>query len=295
MLGWFVFHRYFQINLKRYQLFQFITKRPFWVNLLAAIFLVVGLLFLVLWMLGIITHHGAYERVPTVVGKTAEQAIMALEAKGFEVEIQDSVWVESEPATAVLRQLPAGEEMVKAKRTIYLTINRSQPPMIEMPNLVGLSFRNAALYVSQLGFKMGDTSRKSDIAKDAVLEQLYNGEQIKPGTKIFQGSIISFVLGSGLGTDEIEVPMLVGLTFEEAKNYLNSIGVNAGAILADPDVVDTAKAFIIKQNPELKTALPDGSFQLNKIRPGQSIDIWIGTTKLLQPLADSATVIKEEL
>jgi beta-lactam-binding protein with PASTA domain len=276
-------------------LFQFITKRPFWVNLLAAIFLVVGLLFLMLWMLGFITNHGAYERVPAVVGKTAQDAINALEAKGFNVEIQDSVWMESEPATAVLRQLPVGEEMVKANRTIYLTINRSQPPMIEMPNLVGLSFRNAELYVRQLGFKMGDTTRKPDIAKDAVLEQLYNGQQIKPGTKIFQGSFISFVLGSGIGTDEMEVPMLIGLTFEEAKNYLSSIGVNMGAILADPDVVDTAKAYIFKQSPDLKTQLPDGGFQINKIRPGQSMDLWIGATKVEPPLADSAAVIKEEL
>lgn len=275
-------------------MFQFITKRPFWVNLLAAITLVVGLLFLVLWMLGFITQHGQYERVPAVVGKSVEEAINALEAKGFDVEVQDSVWIETEKATAVLRQLPAGEEMVKAKRTIYLTINRSQPPMVEMPNLVGLSFRNAELYLRQIGFKLGDTTRKPDIAKDAVLEQLYNGQMIKPGTKIFQGSIVSFVLGSGIGTDELEVPMLVGLTFEEAKNYLNSIGVNTGAILADVDVVDTAKAYIIKQSPELRTVLPEGGFQMNKIRPGQSIDLWIGTSKPELPV-DSATIIKEEL
>jgi beta-lactam-binding protein with PASTA domain len=275
-------------------LFRFITKQPFWVNLLAAIALVVALLFLVLWMLGFITNHGDYERVPAVVGKSATEAINALEAKGFDVEIQDSVWVESEPPAAVLRQLPAGEEMVKAKRTIYLTINRSQPPLIEMPNLVGLSFRNAELYVRQLGFKLGDTTRKPDIAKDAVLEQLYNGQQIKPGTKIFQGSIVSFVLGSGIGTDEMEVPMLVGLTYEEARNYLNSIGVNTGAILTDPDVVDTAKAFVLKQSPEMRTALPDGSFQMNKMRPGQSMDLWLGTSKPALP-ADSTAIIKEEL
>ncbi|HSC55161.1 MAG TPA: PASTA domain-containing protein [Phnomibacter sp.] len=260
-------------------MFQFITKRPFWVNLLVAIALLVGLLFSVLWALGYITHHGQYERVPAVVGKTSDDAIRILQEKGFNVEIQDSVWVETETASAVLRQLPAGEEMVKAKRTIYLTINRAFPPMVEMPNLVGLSFRNAELYVRQLGFKLGDTSRKPDIAKDAVLEQLYLDEQIKPGTKIYQGSTISFVLGSGIGSDEMEVPQLVGLTFQEAKNYLQSIGVHTGAILADEDVSDTANAYIIRQNPSLKTVLPDGAIQTNKIRAGQSIDLWIAVNK----------------
>jgi len=274
-------------------LFRFITKQPFWVNLLAAIALVVGSLFLVLWMLGFITRHGQYERVPSVIGKPSAEAIRLLEDKGFTVEIQDSIWLESEPVEAVLKQLPAGEDMVKAKRTIYLTINRSQPPMVDMPNLVGLSFRNAELYIKQMGLRIGDTSRKPDIAKDAVLEQLYNGAPIRPGTKIYQGSVISFVLGSGLGHAELQVPQLVGMRFSEAQAFLSGMGINIGAILADPDVKDTANAFIYKQSPELRSILPDGSSQINKMLPGQSMDVWIGTTPVTPPAADSVTIVEQ--
>ena len=274
-------------------MFRFITKQPFWVNLLAAIALVVGLLFLVLWMLGFITRHGQYERVPSVIGKPSAEAIRQLEDKGFTVEIQDSIWLESEPVGAVLKQLPAGEDMVKAKRTIYLTINRSQPPMVDMPNLVGLSFRNAELYIKQMGLRLGDTTRQPDIAKDAVLQQLYNGQPIRPGTKIYQGSTVSFVLGSGLGDEELEVPMLIGLTFGQAKNLLAGMGINIGAILADDDVKDTSSAYIFKQSPEVKTALPDGGYQFNKIRPGQSLDVWLGTKAVAPPVADSV-ILEEE-
>ncbi len=268
-------------------MFRFITRQPFIVNLLAAIVLVLGLLFLTLWMLGFITRHGQYEKVPMVIGKSVDEAVKMLEDKGFTVEVQDSVWEETEPKLSVLKQQPGGDEMVKSKRTIYLTVNRAQPPVIEMPNLVGLSFRNAELYLKQLGLKLGDTLRKPDIAKDAVLEQLYNGAPIKPGTKIYQGSFLSFVLGSGLGEDAMEVPMLLGLTFNEAKAQLEGMGLNAGALIVDADVSDTGTAYIYKQAPDVRQQAADGSYQRNKIRPGQSIDLWLGTTKIEAPKPDS--------
>jgi beta-lactam-binding protein with PASTA domain len=189
--------------------------------------------------------------------------------------------------------MPFGDEMVKARRTIYLTVNRSQPPLIEMPNLVGLSFRNAELYLRQMGLKLGDTLRKPDIAKDAVLEQLYNGVAIRPGTKIFQGSTIGFVLGSGIGLDEIEVPMLIGLTFGEVQTMLSGMGLQSGALIIDTDVKDTAQAFIYKQSPSVREQLPDGTIQKNRIRPGQSIDLWLGTTKVV-PVIDSIPAPAEQ-
>ncbi|HET8686138.1 MAG TPA: PASTA domain-containing protein, partial [Methanosarcina sp.] len=140
---------------------------------------------------------------------------------------------------------------------------------------------------------LGDTLRKPDIAKDAVLEQLYNGVAIRPGTKIFQGSTVSFVLGSGIGMDELEVPMLIGLSFGEVQSLLSGMGLQYGALIVDADVQDTAQAFVYKQSPALREQLPDGTVQKNRIRPGQSIDLWLGTTKVLPPV-DSLPVPVEQ-
>jgi beta-lactam-binding protein with PASTA domain len=273
--------------------FNFITKRSLLVNIIAAIALVLLLVLGILWMLGFITNHGQYEKVPIVTGLSISKATEALEGKGFTVEIQDSVWDPLQQPEVVLKQMPFGDEMVKAKRTIYLTVNRSQPPLIEMPNLVGLSFRNAELYLRQMGLKLGDTLRKPDIAKDAVLEQLHKGVAIRPGTKIFQGSIVGFVLGSGIGLDEIEVPMLIGLTYSEVQTMLSGMGLQPGALIIDADVKDTAQAFIYKQSPAIKGQLPDGTMQKNRIRPGQSIDLWMGTTKVV-PEIDSIPPVLEQ-
>ncbi|MES2646573.1 MAG: PASTA domain-containing protein [Bacteroidota bacterium] len=260
-------------------MFKFITRQHFIVNLLLAIALLFLLVFSMLWALGIITRHGDYEKVPVVTGKNFSEAIKLLESKGFSAEVQDSLWKEDIDPLTVIRQSPEADEMVKKHRHIYLTINRSQPPLIDIPNMVGLSFRNAELYLKQLGLKLGDTTRKPDIAKDAVLEQLYNGKPISPATRLFQGSTISFVLGSGIGKDEFEVPELRGMTYGEARALLNSMGLNIAGVLPDRDVENQDKAFIYKQIPEKTLRLPDGFIQKNKIRAGQSMDVWLSTNK----------------
>jgi beta-lactam-binding protein with PASTA domain len=82
-------------------------------------------------------------------------------------------------------------------------------------------------------------------------------------------------LGSGLGDEENTVPDLYGLTFTEARIMLQAMGLNIGAVIADPDVKDTANGYIYRQNPQIATKLPDGAKVMNRIRIGQSVDIWL--------------------
>ncbi len=145
-----------------------------------------------------------------IVGKNVDEARRILENNGFEVEIQDSIYIDSIPKLAVIKQSPDADATVKVNRTIYLTLNRAQPPLVEMPNLVGFSLRNAQMYLENLGLHLGDTTFRPDIAKNAVLEQIYNGQPVKAGTKIFMGSTISFVLGNGVSDLDMAVPDLMG-------------------------------------------------------------------------------------
>jgi beta-lactam-binding protein with PASTA domain len=233
--------------------------------------------------LDFMTKHGAYEKVPTVVGKNVEAARKILEDKGFEVEIQDSLYIDTLPKLAVIKQTPEGEATVKVNRTIYLTVNRAQPPLVEMPNLVGFSIRNAEMYLENLGLHLGDTTFRPDIAKNAVLEQLYNGEPIKAGTKIYMGSAIGFVLGDGIGNTELSVPNLVGKRYSEASAILKGMGVNITPVFSI-DVRDSANAYVTRQDPTQYNEPVPGEKQYNRIKPGQSLNIWLGTTP---PVIDS--------
>jgi eukaryotic-like serine/threonine-protein kinase len=256
-------------------MFKFITHRPLWVNILAGIILALGLFSLFLLSLNWITGHGHSSTVPSVTGKNYEEAQKILKKAGFDVEIQDSVYVDSLKPLSVIKQIPEADEVVKANRTILLIISRAVPPMMDMPNLVGYSYRNAEMVLKNMDMRIGDTTFKPDFAKNAVLEQWYNGALISPGTKIRKGSTISLVLGDGVGNKEFTVPVITGMEFGEAKALLENAGVLIGAIVTDANVSDTAHAWIYKQNPERF----DDEKRLQHIRSGQTIDVWLQVDK----------------
>lgn len=256
-------------------MFKFISRKPLWVHILLAIALVFILLFLFLWSLGFVTKHGKTLTIPSITGKSLDEARKLLEERGFETEIQDSVFVDTAAPLSVLRQFPEADAIVKQNRTVYLTISRSIAPTIDMPNLEGMSFRNAEMILKQYALRLEDTVFRPDFAKNAVLEQQFNGDRIKPGTKIRMGSGISLVLGSGLGLDEFSVPDIFGLTFGEARTYLQANGLNLGAAVFDADVRDSVSAYVYRQSPERFT----DDRRVNRIRQGQSVDLWFSVQK----------------
>ena len=260
---------------KKQSVFSIITHRPLWINILVGIFLTVIIFLLFLVSLKWLTHHGRSATVPSVTGKSYEEARVALRKAGFDVRIQDSLYIDTAKPLTVIKQIPDGDEVVKRNRTVYLVISRAVPPLVEMPNLVGYSFRNAEMVLKNMDLKIGDTTFKPDFAKNAILEQRYNGSSIAPGTKIRKGSVISLVLGDGVGQREFSVPVITGMQFCDVKASLEESGVIIGAIVADPDVRDTCSAWIYKQNPERFT----DEKRLNKIRSGQTIDVWLQVNK----------------
>ncbi|TAE14458.1 MAG: PASTA domain-containing protein [Bacteroidetes bacterium] len=268
------------------------AKKPLWVHMLVGFGSLLLALVIFFSSLGFITGHDNNEVVLPVLGKNVKDAVALLEAKGFDVEIQDSIYVDTAQKGSVLKQFPEPDLVVKKHRTIYLTIASYIAPMIDMPDLKGYSFRSAELYLQNLGLKVGDTSFKPDIARNAILEQRYNGKPIAPGTKIQMGSRIDFVLGSGVGNNQMPVPDLVGLTVTEARELLASMNIGISSYIPQGTVTDTLNAFIIKQNPPAVTVNPDGTTSVNFIRTGQLMDLWIGVEKPL-PVSDTAALVPQ--
>ncbi len=267
-------------------MFKTITKRPLWVNIAVALGSVIILVLIFLLSLNWITRHGESNSVPSLVGKNVNDAEALLNQKDFEIVIQDSVYYDSLPPGVVIRQVPEADDVVKINRTVYVTINRFLSPEVEMPNLVGSSYRNAEMILNNLGLKIKDTSYRFDFAKNSVLEQLYNGIAIEPGTKLRMGSSVSLVLGSGLSEEVMSVPDLIGLTYQEARIITEANGLTLGASLFDPNVRDSSGAFVYWQSPMPVTE--DGA--KIKIRAGQIIDIRLSVEKPVKDTIRSAPV-----
>jgi len=252
--------------------FKFITGKPLWANILLGIGILLVIFFIFLQSLSWITRHDKTLAVPPVTGKSFDEAKKILEGQGFDVEIQDTVYNDTAALLSVVKQFPTAESKVKMNRTVYLTINRDAAPDIEMPKLVGQSFRSAQITLQQQKLKLQDTIYKNDFATDQVLEQLYKGQPIKEGTKIPMGSGITLVISRGTGTTDQEVPDLFGMTLNEAKVILESNGLTLGTIQptgADPN------GYVYRQDPTRLTM----SGNVNKIKQGQFIDLWIQADK----------------
>lgn len=244
-------------------------KNSFLFNAIIIALLCVGIYFLFFASLGLITHHGSEVKVPEVSRKSVAAAVAILTKAGFEVEV-DSAYDPSEKPFLVLNQIPQTNAIVKAGRTIFLTVNKALPPLAPMPKLQDLSYRSAVLILKSSRFVLGDTIQKPDYANGAVLDQLYNGQHVNPGDMIPQGSKIDLVVGIGFGNSEMNVPDVIGMTGEEGIIILNGNGL-IPIVVYDGEITDTASAIIYKQTPA-----PFNELNVqNRIKEGDVIDIRI--------------------
>ena len=193
------------------------------------------------------------------------------------------MYVDTLPPLAVVKQFPDADAEVKINRTVYLTINRSAAPLIQMPQLVGQSFRSAQIVLKQTGLKLGDTSFVVDFAKNSIKKQMYNGQEIAFGTKIPMGAKIDLVISNGIADADMQVPQLIGMTYGEAKILMGGIGLEFGSVVPDPAVKDTMNAFIYSQSPPRLT----DDKHVNRIHPGQLMDIRLSLEK---PVAGDSVV-----
>jgi eukaryotic-like serine/threonine-protein kinase len=248
------------------------TRRSFKFNLLIVLLLCAVLYVLFFVMLGFITRHNSEIKVPNVLGRDVKMAVKELERMEFEVDI-DSAYDPKQRPYIVLAQQPDINATVKNGRTVFLTINKAEAPKTAMPNLLNLSFRSAEMILKSNKLLLGDTSYKPDIAKGAILEQMYKGKPIRPGEMIPQGSRVDLIIGDGLGNIEFNVPDVIGMSYDEAIAILSSTGLQFTPIW-EGGITDSASAVIYDQYPKAINEL----MAPNRIKEGDVIDIHVKQT-----------------
>jgi beta-lactam-binding protein with PASTA domain len=196
-------------------------------------------------------------------------AVKQLKGLSFDVSIDSTYDPKLQPLT-VLSQIPEVGSVVKGGRTVFITVNKRNPPLTPMPNLINLSFRIAEMQLKNNKLMLGDTSYQPDIAQGAVLKQLLNGQEIRPGQMVPQGSKISLVIGDGLSNVLLEVPNVVGMPYPEATALLAGSGLTYTPIFSGT-ISDTASAVVARQTP---SAVNDMG-ATNHIKEGDIIDITV--------------------
>ena len=149
---------------------QFLTSKDFFKHLgLAAAIAVIIVVLTLLW-LSIYTRHGQSYPVPDLYGLSIEEAEKVVKDNKLRFQVIDSVYTNIVPRGCVVEQNPVAGFEVKKNRRIMVSINAFKPEMVEMPNLLDLSKRQALALIESSGLEIGKLNYKADLAVDYVLE-----------------------------------------------------------------------------------------------------------------------------
>jgi len=262
--------------------FRFLLTKKFLRHLGLAVAISLVLLLGTLLWLKIYTHHGNTIVVPDLAGLTMDEVDDVTSSRRLRFEVVDSVFSTEMPRGTVIKQNPYARSRVKKNRKIFLTMNAVNPEMVSMPQLIGLSFRQARLALQNAGLIQGTIQYKPDFAKNNVLQQMHNDSVINEGTVITKGAVIDLVLGMGLSSKTTRVPDLVGLGLEEASTIIADYFLNLGALTYDlsfEEAEDSAGAFIWRQYPDFD--------EFKRLNMGMEMDIWLTLDSTRMPQADS--------
>lgn len=242
----------------------YLGTKTFRTNLLIAIGSIIALLIFIFYSLGFYTHHGEGMPVPKLKGLTVEKAFQLLESQGLRYQINDSIYLIDKAPGIVVEQDPDPNTNVKANRTIYLIITRDAPN-IKFPDIEGKTFLEARSILNNYQLKVGDTTYKSDVARDVILEATFGGNIFKKGQSLPKGSSINLVLGDGFGASEVDIPNLLGLNLNEAKMALMGSSLSLGNV-AFEGRADSVYSKVVRQYPAV-------SDSLSKVSIGTPIDV----------------------
>ncbi len=230
--------------------------------------MIVLLLFIVQRSLKSYTRHGESVDVPDLRGKSLDEVKKMLGSKDLELQVMDSVYDMSKPPLSIVDQNPKANSKVKEGRTIYVTINATIAPTVEIPDLVGRSsLKYAKMQLESYGLKVGEPIYKDDPHLNAVIGMQINGRNVSAKTKVPGGTVIDLIVGNGLGSSKIAVPYLIGMRYEDAEFKLKGNSLNIGAIVTEAGITDTAGAIIYKQVPEYRPG--------KSIRMGEPVDLFL--------------------
>ena len=228
-------------------------------NIILAIIVGIGILVALIAWLRTYTEHGVEVEVIDVRGLVEAEAQPLLAAQGLNLVIIDSTYSDKVPFGTIVEQDPKPYSHAKHGRSVYVTINATSKRQIVMPNLQDMSYRQAETTLRGLGLEVDTVYDYEPSAfRDLVLDVKSNGVSVPPGQKIPVGTTVRLVVGFGKGTEQVEVPSVIGLTLQEARSLLLSHRLTVGAVSYDEPSEEGVTQFIYRQTPNAGQYLIEG-------------------------------------
>lgn len=166
--------------------------------------------------------------VPDVTGKQMEIAQTMLTDKHLSVSIKE-VDSSDVPVGEVITQTPIGGSVVKANRTIYLTVSRgNHGDTVLVPDLRGLTLDEATRKLKEIGLSVGTvTYADADRDDGKILQQTPSSPD-----KVAQNTTIDVVVSRVKVKESapVNVPDTRGMSLDTAMQTLNNAGISIGTV-----------------------------------------------------------------
>jgi eukaryotic-like serine/threonine-protein kinase len=186
--------------------------------------------------------------VPTVVGADQANAEAKLRQEGFLVESTQKT--SEQPAGQVIGQDPTGGTKAKKGSTVTLTVS-SGPAQVAVPQVVGLTAQSARGRLTNAGLKATEREQNSDTVEKGRVISVSPQE----GQKVDKGSSVTLVVSSG--KTQVDVPDVVGKSFDEASSTLQAAGFKVTRKDKESDTEDPGT--VLAQDPKGGGQVDSGS------------------------------------
>lgn len=248
--------------------FSFLKQKKFYINLLAIVILSLVLLWLTIKLLNVYTRHGKVYELPDFSGMTIQEVEQEY-GRQYNFILIDSVYSKTQEPGSIVQQDPLPHSKVKHGRNVYYIIVAKTPEKTNMPNLNNLSLRQALVLLESNGLLVKELKYIPHFARNAICEQRYEGEIIKPGTELNKGSRITLVVGLGPDNRDMPLPNLIGTPATEVQHMLNIAGLNLGEeTYDDHDSIQYMKVY--RMSPQ---------YSVRSVRPGTFVNVWYRSSR----------------
>lgn len=242
-----------------------IFKRwPWLVHVLVMVGISVVILVLVFTFIKIYARQGQEYELPDMVGMNIAE-LQADNPIELNVVVLDSIFRPGQEGGRILTQDPKAGTMVKKGRKLYITMTAYSPEDAVLPELAGLTVRQAVSELMSVGLEVGELKFVEDRYKNSVIDQSCKGKTIYAGQQIARGSVIDLTVGLGDSTGRSVVPFVIGKTGDKARRDILSVSLNVGKEYYK-GVKHKETAVVYKQEPDYNG--------VNKYAYGTRVDLW---------------------
>jgi eukaryotic-like serine/threonine-protein kinase len=211
--------------------------------------------------------------LPNVVGKTFEDATVALKKEGFPAQQGESRFHKTIPANVVLQEDPPAGSRQKRGTNVVLALSAGQKSA-EVPVTTNMSQQQARISIENTGLVMGGvTEQLSDAPRGLVI-----ATSPPAGTKVELPGTVDIVLSKGPAT--VNMPDLYGRSVGEARSMVEQIGLRISGVSRDTSSLQPENT-VIRQMPGAGQTISAGgavSLTVSHFPPPPSIRIDTGVS-----------------